>query len=82
MADINVYEIPQLANAMAYEEMKEELKREHWGKWVVIHDMDLLGTYSSFDEAQQATQEAGFDELKCCIRQVGVEPLPIILLGT
>lgn len=81
MADINVYEIPQLANAMAYEEMKEELTREYWGKWVVIHDMGLFGAYESYDDAKSAAKVAGLNYLDCSIRQVGVEPTPIILLG-
>jgi hypothetical protein len=71
MADINIYEIPSLANAMAYEEMREELKQEHWGKWVVIDNMELFGAYESYDEAKEATKAAGLNFLDCCIALVG-----------
>ena len=81
MEVLNLYDYPRFVNAFAYDEMKEELEREHWGKWVVICNLELLGAYGSLDEAQQAAKEAGFDFLDCCIRLVGVEPLPIILLG-
>jgi hypothetical protein len=78
MADINVYEIPSLANAMAYEDMKEELKQEHWGKWVVIDDLKLFGVYESFDEAKEATKEAGLNFLDSCIARVGARAAIIL----
>lgn len=78
---MNLYDYPRFVNAIAYQEMKEGLEREHWGQWVVIANSELLGAYESFDEAKQATKNAGLDCLHCCIRPVGVEPMPIILLG-
>ena len=79
---MNLYDYPRFVNANAFEKMKEALEREHWGKWVVIANSELLGAYESFDEAQQATKNTGIDYLHCFIRPVGVEPMPIILLGT
>ena len=78
---LNLYDYPRFVNAIAYDEMKEAQEQEHLGKWVVIADSELLGAYKSFDEAQQAAIDAGFDYLNCCIRPFGVEPMPIILLG-
>ena len=82
MEVLNLYDYPRFVNAIAYQEMKEELEREHWGQWVVIANSELLGAYESFDEAKQATENVGLEYSHCCIRPVGVEPMPIILLGT
>ena len=79
---LNLHDDPHIANILAYDDKKESLEQEHWGKWVVIHKKELLGAYGSFDEAQQAAKDAGINHLECCIRQVGIEPMPIILLGT
>ncbi|MYC29771.1 MAG: hypothetical protein F4X65_06755 [Chloroflexi bacterium] len=78
---LNLHEDPHIANFLAFNEMKEALMEDHSGKWVVIYNLELQGTYESRSEAQQAAIEAGFDYLSCCIRQVGAEPLPLILLG-
>ena len=82
MEVLNLYDYPRFVNAFAYDEMQEALEQEHWGKWVVIHEKELLGAYGSFDEAQQAAKNAGINHLNCCIKQVGAVPMPIILLGT
>lgn len=79
---LNLYEDPHIANFLAFEEMKEALMEDHFGKWAVICNLELQGVYESRDDARQAACEAGFDYLNCCIRQVGVEPLPLILMGT
>ena len=78
---MNLYEDPHIANFLAFDEMKQALMEDHLGKWVVIYNLKLQGAYECRDEARQAAIEAGFDYLNCCIRQVGVEPLPIILMG-
>ena len=82
MSERNVFRHPRFEQMLVYEEMKEELEKKYSKKWVAICNSEILGAYESFDEAQQATADAGLDYLNCCIRQVGVEPLPIILLGT
>lgn len=82
MEVLNLYDDPRFVNVFAYDEMKEALEREHWGKWVVIHETKLLGAYGSFDEAEQAAKNAGVNHLDCCIKLVGAAPMPIILLGT
>ena len=32
----------------AYERMQSDLEREHMGKWVVVHDEQLLGAYEDY----------------------------------
>ena len=78
-ADIPVLQDPQIDQAMLYEEMKEELERKYLGKWVVIGNYELLGSYESFNEAKEAAKAAGIGFSECCIAQVGV-PAPIILV--
>ena len=34
-----------------YEAMKDDLELDYFGKWVVLHDEKLVGSYDSFDEA-------------------------------
>lgn len=82
MSERNVFRHPRFEQMLVYEEMKGELEKKYSKKWVAICNSEILGAYESFDEAQQATTDAGLDYLNCCIRQVGVEPMPIILLGT
>ena len=82
MSERKVFRHPRFEQMMAYDDMKDELEQKYSGKWVVICNSELLGVYESFDEARKATKDAGFNYLNCCIRQAGVEPMPIILLGT
>ena len=65
----------------AYDAMRTELERDHFGEWVVIRDGELHGTYRSFDEAATAAIEA-FGRGPYLIRQAGVPdgPLPASLL--
>ncbi len=81
MIVLNLYDDPHIANFLAFDEMKETLMEDHLGKWVVIYNLELQGAYDSRDEAWLAACKAGFDYLNCCIRQVGIEPLPLILMG-
>ena len=44
----------------AYERMRDDLELEHLGKWVVVHDEKLAGTYDSFEvAADNAVQRFG-----------------------
>ena len=38
-------------NISAYEIMKRSLERDNFGKWVVVHDKKLAGTYGSLETA-------------------------------
>ena len=82
MEVLNLYDDPRFVNVFAYDEMKEALEREHWGKWVVIHSSELFGAYETHEEADEAAGAAGLDFFEYYITQVGAVPMPIILLGT
>lgn len=54
----------------AYEEMRDILEMDHFGKWVVFYDEQLVATYPSFqDAAQDAAHKYGRGPY--LIRQVG-----------
>ena len=54
----------------AYEEMRDTLEMDHFGKWVVFYDERLVDTYPSFqDAAQDAAHKFGRGPY--LIRQVG-----------
>ncbi len=58
----------------AYAEMRQELELDHMGKWVVIFDRELVGT---FDEFQNAAKVAigRFGRGPYHIRKVGPETI-------
>ena len=39
------------AEIVAYEKMRRELEAKHMGKWVLFHDLSLISTYDSFEDA-------------------------------
>ena len=58
----------------AYERMQSDLEREHLGKWVVVHDEELIGAYDDFEEAAyEGVQRFGRGPF--LLRQVGAKPL-------
>ena len=60
----------------AYDRMRDDLEVEHFGKWVVIHDEALRGTYEEFeDAADAAVQKFGYGPF--LIRCVGESPLTL-----
>lgn len=54
----------------AYEQMRADLEAYHMGKWVVVHDGKVGGTFESFEAA---AKDAGskFDCGPYLIKQVG-----------
>jgi hypothetical protein len=54
----------------AYEVMRSDLESEALGKWVVVHDRELQGKFSSFDEAAREAVHR-FGRGPYLIRQVG-----------
>lgn len=78
---LNLYDFPRLVNAFAYDEMKEVLEQEHWGKWVVIDNSELFGIYQTFEEAEEVADEAGLDFFEYFITQVGPSPTVILSHG-
>ena len=66
---------------IAYDEMLEMLEAEYSGRWVVIHDCQLVGDYGSYGEAEAAAMQENRNILDCFIQRVGVEPPIIISYG-
>ena len=62
------------AQIEVYDAMREELEREHHGKWVVIHDEELVGTYRSFQAAAIDAVEK-FGRGPYLIREIGEPPI-------
>ena len=52
---------------------KEELERNHFGKWVLVHEESLIGVYDSFEDAAvDASQRFGRGPY--LIREIGILP--------
>ena len=49
---------PFIANMLAFDNMKEQLERDHWDKWVIVSGLKLFGVYDSFDDAKAAANAA------------------------
>jgi hypothetical protein len=60
----------------AYEAIKMELEARALGKWALVHDRALVGTYASFEESA-ATAVNRFGRGPYLIRQVGAPPLTL-----
>ena len=74
MAASKLFEHPLAEEILAYQRMRRQLERDHYGRWVIIHASEKTGKdYGSYNEAAGAAQELGLDVLACFIRQVGVE---------
>ncbi|MES0048538.1 hypothetical protein [Mesorhizobium sp. M0053] len=58
------------AEIAAYERMKSDLEAANLGKWVLVHDEHLQGTFDEFEEA--AAEAVGkFGRGPYLIRQIG-----------
>lgn len=63
--------MPELTNDIAaYDTMRADLESEHLGKWVLLHDRHLEGTFDTFEEAA-LTAVRRFGRGPYLIRQVG-----------
>ena len=60
----------------AYEEMRDLLETDHFGKWVVFHGGELVNTYESFEEAAEEAV-LRFGRGPYLIRQVGAPPVAL-----
>ena len=60
----------------AYETMQQELESRHTGKWVVLHDRELVAVYDSFEDAA-ADAVSRFGRGPYLIRQIGAPPLTL-----
>jgi len=60
----------------AYNGMSAELEAHHMGKWVLIHDLGLVGVYELFERAaEEAVQRFGRGPY--LIRQVGASAVTL-----
>ena len=58
----------------AYEAMRAELEADYFGKWVLIHDGEIVGDYTAFERAAEVAVR-NFGRGPYLIRQVGQSPL-------
>ena len=80
MVHLGKIEHPLLDQMEAYDKMREELERKHFGRWVVIDGGRLVGDYATFHEASADAQAKGLNSANYLVNQVGVEPLPLPLI--
>ena len=62
------------AEISAYEKMRDDLEAHAMGKWVLVHNGELIGTFDSFDSAATVAV-AKFGRGPYLIRQVGAPPV-------
>jgi len=61
-------------NIVAYDPIRQELEARHMGEWALLHELELIGVYDSFEQAaEQAVQQ--FGKGPYLIRQIGAPPL-------
>ena len=57
----------------AYDEIRNRLETDYFGKWVVFHHMELVNAYDSFEDAAEDAVTK-FGRGPYLIRQVGAPP--------
>lgn len=60
----------------SYEQQRARLEAEHMGKWVLIHDLALVGVFESLESAADRAVQL-FGRGPYLIRQVGAQPLTL-----
>jgi hypothetical protein len=60
----------------AYEKIRNDLEANFMGKWVLIHDGELIGTFESFDAAANDAV-VKFGRGPYLIRQVGASSVTL-----
>ena len=78
MQPITRVEHPLLDQIQAYEDRKEELERDFFGRWIIIHQGLVQGDYDSFDDAEEARSKLNIPIMECLTKLVGHEPTIII----
>lgn len=64
------------AEIAAFEQMKVDLETEHKGKWAVVRDGHLVGTFDTLDNAaEEAVRQFGRGPY--LIRQIGAPPVTL-----
>lgn len=60
----------------AYEGMQRELEIDYFGKWALVHDESLIGTFDSFEAAAEHAVP-NFGRGPYLIRQIGSPPITL-----
>lgn len=60
----------------AFEAIRGDLEAAHLGKWALVHDRKLEGTFDSFDDAAMVAVER-FGRGPYLIRQIGAPPITL-----
>ena len=60
----------------AYERIRPDLEAQHTGKWVLVHDGQLINTFNYF-EAAASEAVRSFGRGPYLIRQVGAPPVTL-----
>ena len=74
MQPIARLEHPLLDQLQTYQDMKEELERDYFGRWIIIHQGRVEGDYESFNSAEEARRNLGIPIMECLTKLVGHEP--------
>ena len=64
----------------AYDRMRDVLEVDHFGKWVVVHDEELVGAYGDFEDAAEDAVRR-FGRGPYLIRRVGEGPVLLPYIG-
>ena len=78
MTTVEDTQLSELAQLVAYHEMRQTLEARYPGRWVVLCNSELVGHYGAYEAARTGAREQGLNLLDCLIQKVGAEP-PIIL---
>ena len=58
----------------AYEKLRQDLERDQMGKWVLMHDEQVIGIFDAFEAAaEEAVQKFGRGPY--LLRQIGAPPV-------
>ena len=60
----------------AYDHMRASLETEHLGKWDLVHDGKLIGTYDNFQDAADDANRR-FGRGPYLIRKIGEGPMTL-----
>lgn len=60
----------------AYERMRASLETEHLGKWALVHDGELIGTFDEFEDAADIANQR-FGKGPYLIRKIGEAPMTL-----
>lgn len=60
----------------SYECMRSELETDHLGKWMIVHEEELVDIFDTFEEVASKAVER-FGRGPYLIREIGVSPITL-----